>query len=197
MASNRRVAGLVAGVAVGMFALAYASVPLYQLFCQVTGYGGTTQRAEAAPDHTVDRWITVSFNADVATDLPWNFRPAERSVRVKVGEPMLVHYVAENTGREPVVGTATFNVAPSKVGAYFNKLECFCFTEQVLKPGERVEMPVTNREETQTADKATGWPRFVGILADQQDRRRRTEHWRAMPPPRLHRPQWHGLGVRR
>ena len=143
MASNRRVAGLVAGVAVGMFALAYASVPLYQLFCQVTGYGGTTQRAEAAPDHAIERWITVSFNADVAPDLPWHFRPVERSVRVKVGEPMLIHYVAENVGHEPLVGTATFNVTPSKVGPYFNKLECFCFTEQVLKPGEKVEMPVT------------------------------------------------------
>lgn len=143
MASNRRVAGMVAGVAVGMFGLAYASVPLYQLFCQVTGYGGTTQRAEAAPDHAIDRWITVSFNADVAPDLAWNFRPAERSVRVKVGEPTLIHYVAENVGRETVVGTAAFNVTPSKVGPYFSKLECFCFTEQVLKPGERVEMPVT------------------------------------------------------
>jgi cytochrome c oxidase assembly protein subunit 11 len=142
MASNRRVAGLVTGVAVGMFALAYASVPLYQLFCQVTGYGGTTQRAETAPDHTVDRWITVSFNADVATDLPWNFRPAERSVKVKVGEPMLVHYVAENYGRETLVGTATFNVTPSKAGIYFNKLECFCFTEQTLQPGQEVRMPV-------------------------------------------------------
>ncbi len=143
MASNRRVAALVGGIAVGMFALAYASVPLYQLFCQVTGYGGTTQRAEAAPDHAIDRWITVSFNADVAPDLTWNFRPAERSVRVKVGEPMLVHYIAENYGREPVVGTATFNVTPSKAGIHFNKLECFCFTEQVLKPGEKVEMPIT------------------------------------------------------
>ncbi|MBM3545863.1 MAG: cytochrome c oxidase assembly protein [Alphaproteobacteria bacterium] len=143
MASNRRVAAMVGGVAVGMFALAYASVPLYQLFCQVTGYGGTTQRAEAAPDHTIDRWMTVSFNADVAPDLGWSFRPMERSVRVRVGEPMLVHYVAENIGREPVVGTATFNVQPSKIGAYFSKLECFCFTEQVLKPGEKVEMPVT------------------------------------------------------
>ncbi|MBM3532371.1 MAG: cytochrome c oxidase assembly protein [Alphaproteobacteria bacterium] len=142
-ASNRRVAAMVGGIAVGMFALAYASVPLYQLFCQVTGYGGTTQRAEAAPDRAIDRWMTVSFNADVAPDLPWSFRPAERSVRVRVGEPMLVHYVAENTGREPVVGTATFNVQPSKIGAYFSKLECFCFIEQVLKPGEKVEMPVT------------------------------------------------------
>jgi len=142
-ASNRRVAALVGGIALGMFALAYASVPLYQLFCQVTGYGGTTQRAEAAPDHTVDRWMTVSFNADVAPDLAWSFRPVERSVRVRVGEPMLVHYVAENTGRETVVGAATFNVQPSKIGAYFSKLECFCFTEQVLKPGEKVEMPVT------------------------------------------------------
>jgi cytochrome c oxidase assembly protein subunit 11 len=142
-ASNRRVAAMVGGIAVGMFALAYASVPLYQLFCQVTGYGGTTQRAEAAPDHAIDRWMTVSFNADVAPDLSWNFRPVERSVRVRVGEPMLIHYVAENYGRETVVGTAAFNVTPSKIGAYFSKLECFCFTEQVLKPGEKVEMPVT------------------------------------------------------
>ena len=141
--SNRRTAFLFAGLAAGMFGLAYASVPLYQLFCQVTGYGGTTQRADAAPDHAIDRWMTVSFNADVAPDLPWSFRPVERSVRVRVGEPMLVHYVAENLGREPVVGTATFNVTPSKVGPYFTKLECFCFTEQVLKPGEKVEMPVT------------------------------------------------------
>ncbi|MSP48063.1 MAG: cytochrome c oxidase assembly protein [Alphaproteobacteria bacterium] len=141
--SNRRVATLVAGIAVGMFALAYASVPLYRLFCQVTGYGGTTQRAETAPDHAIDRWMTVSFNADVAPDLPWSFRPAERSVWVRVGEPVLIRYVAENLGREAVVGTATFNVTPSKIGAYFTKLECFCFTEQVLKPGEKVEMPVT------------------------------------------------------
>lgn len=142
-ASNRRTASLVAGIAVGMFALAYASVPLYQLFCQVTGYGGTTQRAETAPEHAIDRWMTVSFNADVAPDLPWSFRPVERSVRVRVGEPMLIHYAAENLGRETIVGTATFNVTPSKIGVYFTKLECFCFTEQVLKPGEKVEMPVT------------------------------------------------------
>jgi len=142
-ASNRRTALLFAGVAAGMFGMAYAAVPLYQLFCQVTGYGGTTQRAEQAPDHTIERWMTVSFNADVSPDLPWDFRPAERSVRVKVGEPMLIHYTAENRGREPIVGTATFNVTPSKVGPYFNKLECFCFTEQLLKPGEKVEMPVT------------------------------------------------------
>lgn len=142
-ASNRRTAALVGGIAVGMFALAYASVPLYQLFCQVTGYGGTTQRAQAAPDQAIDRWMTVSFNADVAPDLPWTFRPVERSVRVRVGEPMLIRYTAENYGKEPIVGTATFNVTPSKIGVYFSKLECFCFTEQVLKPGEKVEMPVT------------------------------------------------------
>jgi cytochrome c oxidase assembly protein subunit 11 len=142
-AANRRTAVLFASIAAGMFGLAYASVPLYKLFCQVTGYGGTTQRAEAAPDHAIDRWMTVSFNADVAPDLPWAFRPVERSVRVRVGEPMLIHYVAENIGTETVVGTATFNVTPSKVGPHFNKLECFCFTEQVLKPGEKVEMPVT------------------------------------------------------
>lgn len=142
-ASNRRTALVFASVALGMFGMAYASVPLYRLFCQVTGYGGTTQRADVAPDRTIDRWMTVSFNADVSPELPWSFRPAERSVRVRVGEPMLIHYVAENLGKEPIVGTAAFNVTPSKVGPYFAKLECFCFTEQVLKPGEKVEMPVT------------------------------------------------------
>jgi cytochrome c oxidase assembly protein subunit 11 len=143
MASNRRTAAIFASVAIGMFGMAYAAVPLYRMFCQVTGYGGTTQRADSAPDHTVDRWITVSFNADVAPDLPWSFRPEQRAVRVKVGEPQLIHYFAENRSRETIVGTATFNVTPSKVGPYFTKLECFCFTEQVLKPGEKAEMPVT------------------------------------------------------
>jgi len=129
-------------LAFGMVGLAYASVPLYQLFCQVTGYGGTTQRAEAAPGTVLDREVVVRFNADVNSGLPWSFRPVQKEVRVKLGETAIVSYRAENRGREPVTGTAVFNVTPEKTGAYFNKIECFCFTEQVLNPGEAVDMPV-------------------------------------------------------
>lgn len=133
--------GLMA-LAFGMVGLAYASVPLYQLFCQVTGYGGTTQRAEAAPGTVLERTVKVRFNADVNAGLPWSFRPNQREVTVKLGETVLVSYHAENRGKEPVTGTAVFNVTPEKTGAYFNKIECFCFTEQVLNPGEAVDMPV-------------------------------------------------------
>lgn len=133
--------GLSALVA-GMIGLAYASVPLYSLFCRVTGFGGTTQRAEKAPDAVLDRTVVVRFNADVNSGLPWSFRPNQREVRVKLGETALVSYRAENRGREPVTGTAVFNVTPEQTGAYFNKIECFCFTEQVLNPGEAVDLPV-------------------------------------------------------
>ncbi|WP_431861188.1 cytochrome c oxidase assembly protein [Azospirillum sp.] len=130
------------GLAFGMVGLAYASVPLYSLFCQVTGFGGTTQRAEKAPDTVLDRTVTVRFNADVNAGLPWVFRPNQREVTAKLGETVLVSYHAENRGKEPLTGTAVFNVTPEKTGAYFNKIECFCFTEQVLNPGEAVDMPV-------------------------------------------------------
>ncbi|HEY0838353.1 MAG TPA: cytochrome c oxidase assembly protein [Azospirillum sp.] len=126
----------------GMIGLAYASVPLYALFCRVTGFGGTTQRADAAPGTVIDRTVTVRFNADVNGGLPWSFRPNQREVTVRMGETALVSYHAENRGRQPVVGTAVFNVTPEKAGIYFNKIECFCFTEQTLEPGQSVDMPV-------------------------------------------------------
>lgn len=126
----------------GMSALVAASVPLYRLFCQVTGLGGTTQVAQAAPG-AVDRSVTVRFDASTAKGLPWRFQPGQRAVTVKLGEQALAFYTATNTGPNPVVGTATFNVTPAKAGKYFNKIACFCFTEQRLEPGQTVEMPVS------------------------------------------------------
>jgi cytochrome c oxidase assembly protein subunit 11 len=125
----------------GMLGLAYASVPLYELFCQVTGYGGTTQRADKAGDAISDREIVVQFDANV-NGLPWKFHPEVPQVHVKLGETAIVNFVAENTGSLPTVGTARYNVAPDAFGSYFNKIECFCFTEQTLEPGQRIEMPV-------------------------------------------------------
>lgn len=142
--ANRRVAFLGGAVAAGMVGLSFASVPLYRLFCQVTGYGGTTQRAEHAPAQAGERVMTVRFNADVAGNgLAWSFQPVEREVQVRVGEERLIHYRATNLGATPATGTATFNVTPQKAGVYFQKIACFCFTEQRLEAGESVDMPVS------------------------------------------------------
>jgi cytochrome c oxidase assembly protein subunit 11 len=131
------------GLVAGMGALTFASSGFYQWFCRVTGYGGTTQVAKRAPEKALERTVTVRFNADTAPDLPWRFAPDQRQVTVKVGEETLAFYRATNTGRAPVTGTATFNVTPTKAGPYFSKIECFCFTEQTLQPGESVEFPVS------------------------------------------------------
>lgn len=136
------VAALVAVLA-GMGGLTYAAVPLYQLFCRVTGFGGTTQVAEAAPETIADRVITVRFNTDVGRDMPWRFRTPQRAMTVRVGEVAIAYFSAENPSDESVTGTAVFNVTPFKAGPYFSKIACFCFDEQTLAPGERVEMPVT------------------------------------------------------
>ncbi|MBP2291959.1 cytochrome c oxidase assembly protein [Azospirillum rugosum] len=130
------------GLVAGMVGLAFASAPLYSLFCRVTGFGGTTQRAEAAATRIVDRTITIRFNADVNNALPWNFQPELREVKVKLGETGLANYRAENRSAKPTVGTAVYNVTPDKAGIYFNKIQCFCFNEQVLEPGQQVDMPV-------------------------------------------------------
>ena len=137
------VAFTMGSLAVGMVGLSYAAVPLYQLFCQVTGYGGTTQRAEQAPDTVLDRKLIVRFDANVSRDLGWSFKPVQRSLELKIGESALAHYEAKNVSTAKVTGTATFNVTPVAAGQYFNKLECFCFTEQTLEPGARADMPVT------------------------------------------------------
>jgi cytochrome c oxidase assembly protein subunit 11 len=138
---DRMLALTLVGVAAGMVGMAFAAVPLYSLFCQVTGYGGTTQRANAGADRVVDREIVVRFDANVS-GLPWVFRPEVPQVHLKLGETARVSFVAENTGAKPTTGTATFNVQPDAAGVYFNKIECFCFVEQALEPGERIEMPV-------------------------------------------------------
>ncbi len=132
---------LAAGVA-AMVALAFAAVPAYKVFCQVTGWGGTTQRAEANANPVLARKITVRFDGTVSQGLPWRFKPEQISQTLRIGESGLAHYEAENLSDKPIVGRASFNVSPAKAGVYFSKIECFCFTEQVLQPGEKVSMPV-------------------------------------------------------
>lgn len=138
-----RLAAILASIVVGMVGLSYASVPLYDLFCRVTGYGGTTQQAEIAPDVVLDREMTIEFDANTSREMPWDFKPVEHKMTMKVGESGLAFYEAYNPTDRTIKGTATFNVTPQKVGQYFTKIDCFCFTEQVLQPGERVDMPVT------------------------------------------------------
>ncbi len=128
-------------VAAGMVGISYAAVPLYRIFCEVTGYGGTTQRATAGADRVLEQEVVVHLDGNVS-GLPWKFGPEAPETHVKLGETSLVNFIAENNGSMPTSGTATFNVQPSVAGIYFNKIECFCFTEQVLHPGERVVMPV-------------------------------------------------------
>jgi len=130
------------GVSFGMLGLAYASVPLYKLFCQITGYGGTTQRADAAPSAIRAETVSVKFDAKTAASLGWSFHAEQQAMTVRIGEQNMAHYRAVNTSDRPLTGSAVFNVTPVSAGAYFNKIQCFCFTEQTLKPGESVDMPV-------------------------------------------------------
>ncbi len=146
--ANRRTGIAVALVAIAMIGVAYAAVPLYRLFCQVTGFGGTTQVAAAAP--TADRLaavagrtIKVRFDSNIAPGLPWRFRQKQNEVTIPIGEKRLAYYTATNTGDRPITGRAVFNVSPDVAGQYFIKIECFCFTEQTLRAGETVDMPVT------------------------------------------------------
>ena len=131
------------GVVAGMVGLSYAAVPLYQWFCQVTGFAGTTQRAEAPADRVGTRKFTVRFDSNINRELPWSFKPVQRTVELKTGEHTLAFYEAKNTSDAPATGTATFNVTPLWVGGYFSKVECFCFTEQTLQPNESISMPVS------------------------------------------------------
>ncbi|MEL6375388.1 MAG: cytochrome c oxidase assembly protein, partial [Pseudomonadota bacterium] len=142
-ARNQKLAFTCGAIALGMLGMAYAAVPLYQLFCQVTGYAGTTQRAEAPSGKVLKRTITVRFDANTDKRLPWTFEPVKASMTVRIGEQNLAFYRATNTSDKPVTGTASFNVAPAIAGSHFAKIACFCFTEQTLKPGQSVDMPVS------------------------------------------------------
>lgn len=141
--SNRTVVLWCVGALLTMGAATWAAVPLYRIFCQVTGYGGTPMRAEKAPDVVFDRKILVRFDANVTPGMPWEFQPVQRTMELKLGENALAFYKAHNTSQETVKGTASFNVSPDGAGAFFSKIECFCFTEQTLAPGESVDMPVS------------------------------------------------------
>jgi cytochrome c oxidase assembly protein subunit 11 len=138
---NKRLALVLGGLAVGMVGLAFASVPLYQLFCQVTGFGGTTQVASDNPKGVIAREMKVRFDVNIDHALDWTVTPAA-SITDQIGRVDTVNYIATNHSDKPVTGQAIFNVVPEKAGIYFNKIECFCFTEQTLQPGETVEMPI-------------------------------------------------------
>jgi cytochrome c oxidase assembly protein subunit 11 len=133
---------LLVSVVAGMVGLSFASVPLYRLFCQATGAGGTTQRADRAPANASDVVVTIRFNAETAPDLGWEFHPLQDAVTVHPGEQRQIFYRAVNKTTQPVTAAATFNVTPAKSGIYFDKLQCFCFSEQHLEPGESADMGV-------------------------------------------------------
>ncbi len=140
---NRSIAFSLAALVAGMVMLSFAAVPLYQLFCQVTGFGGTTQRAEAFSGPILDRTVTITFNADVDANMPWKFKPVQKHVTVRIGEMMLASYRAENESDQAVTGMATYNVTPHAAGKYFHKVYCFCFEQQTLQPRQVVNMPIS------------------------------------------------------
>jgi len=132
-----------AALVTGMVGLSFASVPLYRLFCQVTGYGGVPQRADKAPGEVLERTIKIRFDGNVDGSLPWTFAPVQQTMDVKIGETALAFFKASNNSSSPVTGRAIFNVSPELTGRYFTKIECFCFKQQTLEAGQTVEMPVT------------------------------------------------------
>jgi cytochrome c oxidase assembly protein subunit 11 len=144
-ARNRKVGLMALSAALAMLGLGYASVPLYRMFCEATGFGGTTQRVDEAQAATVKdsgRTISIRFDANVERGMPWQFKPLQRTDTVSIGARDMALFWAKNNSDKTVTGTASFNVEPEQAARYFNKIQCFCFTEQVLKPGEEVRMPV-------------------------------------------------------
>lgn len=142
IAKNRRAGFIVLGVVVAMIGLSFAAVPLYNIFCRVTGLAGTPQQAEALPETILDREITVRFDANTARNLPWDFEPEQNAVKIKVGARGFINFIAKNNSNKPIGGMAVYNVTPLKAGKYFTKIQCFCFDSQTLQAGQKVNMPV-------------------------------------------------------
>lgn len=142
MDKNTRTLTLIFGIVLAMVGLSFASVPLYNVFCRITGYGGTTQVSAAAPNQVLEREITVRFNSITSNKLPWRFEPEQDKMTLKVGQEGLISFVAKNNSGIPTAGTAIYNVTPNKVGKYFQKTQCFCFDQQMLAPRESTHMPV-------------------------------------------------------
>ncbi|MEQ6248618.1 cytochrome c oxidase assembly protein [Sulfitobacter sp. HNIBRBA3233] len=144
------------GVVVLMGGLAWASVPFYDWFCRVTGFGGVTGVSEVAPDEVLEQTITVRFDGSLNGQMPWEFAPVEREMTVRIGETNLAFYEAHNPTDKPVAGQAAYNVTPYQAGAFFEKIACFCFEEQVLAPGETVQMPVSFYVDPEIVDDREG-----------------------------------------
>ena len=139
---NLRVALIAASGFCGMLGLSYAAVPFYKAFCQATGFGGTTQRAAKAPNKATDKFIIVRFDANTSSGLGWEFHARQTEMKVKIGEQTMAYYDARNTMDKTLTGSAVFNVTPASAGAFFDKIQCFCFTKHTLKSGETAEFPV-------------------------------------------------------
>ena len=142
-AQNKKVIFIISFVGLLMLSLSYAAVPLYDIFCRVTGFGGTTQIASSAPGSSGHPNINIRFESNINDSLNWDFYSKTKTVKIPMGEEKTIYYFAKNLSDEPIVGTATFNVTPAKAGQYFMKIDCFCFVEQLLNPGESMNMPVT------------------------------------------------------
>lgn len=147
-----KTAWTMAAIVAAMIGLGFASVPLYRLFCQVTGFGGTTMVSTAAPGAVAGKTIVVRFDANRAPSIPWSFKPEQVDATVPLGGRSIAFYEARNLGATPVTGTATFNVTPVAAGKYFNKIQCFCFNRQTLAPGQSIRMPVTYYVDPKIAD---------------------------------------------
>jgi len=143
MEGTRKTVLMTVGTVLFMGSLGFAAVPLYDWFCRVTGFGGTPQVSDVADEEILDRTMKIRFDASLHDNMPWEFKPVERVMEVRIGETGLAFYEAYNPTDRPVAGSASFNVYPYEAGSFFNKIQCFCFEEQVLMPGERIEMPVT------------------------------------------------------
>ena len=142
-AQNKKVIFIITFIGMLMLSLSYAAVPLYDIFCRVTGFGGTTQIASSAPGSSGHPNNNIRFESNITDSLNWDFYSKTKTVKIPMGEEKTIYYFAKNLSDEPIVGTATFNVTPAKAGQYFMKIDCFCFVEQLLNPGESMNMPVT------------------------------------------------------